>query len=336
MVLTVLTEGGVDSGFGHITRCISISKAFESNGVEVEFLVHGDSSVNKILENLNYKKVNWIKNFEKLKKLRSKSSIILLDSISVSREQIIKISSLKLPIIHIDDEKHQNTINNGFILDWTVNLDSKKIFPIKKDNVVYLLGPKFTPLREEFYQKKTFLIKKKITQIMVTFGGSDVKNMSPIVLENLVNYYPEVRKKVIIGDGYQNFSSIEKNVDKNTELIFGASAKKIFDTMNNSDLAVASGGQTLYELARVGVPTLAIIMVDNALFDTNGWQKVGFLKNIGWHDDQYLMDNLRTSIEDLKDISIRKLMSENGKKIMENNGAKLIADIVIRKLHENF
>ena len=163
-----------------------------------------------------------------------------------------------------------------------------------------------------------------------------IRDRSPIVLENLVNYYPEVRKKVIIGDGYQNFSSIEKNVDKNTELIFGASAKKIFDTMNNSDLAVASGGQTLYELARVGVPTLAIIMVDNALFDTNGWQKVGFLKNIGWHDDQYLMDNLRTSIEDLKDISIRKLMSENGKKIMENNGAKLIADIVIRKLHENF
>lgn len=336
MILTVLTEGGIDAGFGHITRCISISNAFELKGFKVEFMVYGDSSVNKVLEKFNYKKVDWIKDFKKLKKIINKSSLILLDSISASRDQISRISSLEVPIIHIDDEKHHNIINNGFILDWTINLDPKKIFPTKKDNVDYLLGSEFTPLREDFYQKNTFSTKKEINQIMVTFGGSDVKNMTPKILENLINYYPEIRKKIIIGDGFQNLSSIEKNVDRNTELIFGASAKKIFDTMNESDLAVASGGQTLYELARVGLPTLAIIIVDNALFDTNGWHEVGFLRNIGWHNDQYLMDNLKTSIEDLEDFSVRKLMSENGQKRMQNNGAKLIANNIMRKLHESF
>ena len=36
MKVFILTEGGKDIGFGHITRCISLSEAFEEKGIYPE------------------------------------------------------------------------------------------------------------------------------------------------------------------------------------------------------------------------------------------------------------------------------------------------------------
>ena len=212
MLLTILTEGGYNLGFGHITRCISISHAFQLKGVEVKFLVNGDKSVDKILRGVNYKSINWIKDFEKTKSLIIDSSIILIDSITISSDQVLKISNLNIPVIHIDDEKQHNIINNGFILDWTVKRDYESKFTIIKHGVEYLLGSKYTPLRQDFYKEDIYILNQNIRKIMLAFGGSDVKNITPRVLKTLVDNYPNIKKEVIIGGGFRNLTIIEENI----------------------------------------------------------------------------------------------------------------------------
>ena len=50
MKVVIVTEGGKDIGFGHITRCISLYQAFEERGIIPEFIVSGDTTVASLLK----------------------------------------------------------------------------------------------------------------------------------------------------------------------------------------------------------------------------------------------------------------------------------------------
>jgi len=326
--LTVLTEGGRVFGFGHITRCISISKHFEDFGVMVEFIVDGDDSILPILENQSLILMNWLDKKPLLQKLQE-SSFVLIDSLRISNDQIDDIQKLDTVIIYIDDEKRQNFLEKGFVLDWTILVDKKNYFLPKKENVTYLLGSKYTPLREAFAGSNRILINSEIKRVFISFGGSDVRNLTAKVLEFLSKNFPSLKKIVVIGDGFTNTKSIKLFQDKNTTLIYNAHAEEMSSLMNNSDIAISSGGQTLYELVSLGVPTIAILLVENARDDTEGWTKVGSIDYIGNFDDEDLLQKLLVSMKMLKKQENRQKM-QNSSNFMGLNGGKLILDAVMK------
>ena len=167
---------------------------------------------------------------------------------------------------------------------------------------------------------------------MVTFGGADIRNLAPSVLQTLVTHFPTIEKNIVIGNAFRNIDEIKKHADKNTRLVFNASSKTMINLMQTNDLAIASGGQTLYELARIGIPAIAILLVDNAKDDTDGWDKVGSIKNIGWWDSNNLSDDLVTAIKALKDKNTRQTMQNKAKHYINPNGAKLLVAKIIDKI----
>ena len=50
-------------------------------------------------------------------------------------------------------------------------------YPLK-DGVTYFLGIGYMPLRREFWDVPAKEIKKSIENIMVTFGGNDIRNLT--------------------------------------------------------------------------------------------------------------------------------------------------------------
>ena len=331
--ILILTEGGKESGLGHITRCVSICNEFHLKGISPIFLVHGDDSVKSSLKGFEYHLVNWIEDFYETKVLIQSSLIVLIDSMQISRAEIINISDLNTHTIHIDDEKQYNIINNGFILDWTINRADGFSLGNRKTGVTYLVGSEFTPLRPEFYNSPQYVVKKTMKSMLITFGGSDVRNITPNVLKLLIDKFPNIEKKVVIGSGCKSIESIYKIADENTRITFDAAASDMVQNMHESDLAIASGGQTLYELAMIGTPTISITLVRNAIDDNIGWNKVGFLKNIGWYSDKNLIENLDKEINKLQDYEQRKKMSKIGQFFMTGNGAKLIVKRVLKEIN---
>ena len=56
----------------------------------------------------------------------------------------------------------------------------------------------------------------------------------------------------------------------------------------NVDLAISASGQTLYELACIGVPTIAIGIIDNQKNNIKNWINQGFIEYAGcWNDESY-------------------------------------------------
>ena len=44
----ILTEGGKNIGFGHITRCTSIYEAFDEIDIPPQFIVNGDGDIENL------------------------------------------------------------------------------------------------------------------------------------------------------------------------------------------------------------------------------------------------------------------------------------------------
>ena len=102
--------------------------------------------------------------------------------------------------------------------------------------------------------------------------------------------------------------------------------------MQESDLAIASGGQTLYELAKIGTPTIAILLVENAKDDTLSWAEVGSIAYIGWWNDKKLIKNLGYKINLLKSKKKRRQMQDCANEYINPNGAKLLVSSIIKAL----
>ena len=96
--------------------------------------------------------------------------------------------------------------------------------------------------------------------------------------------------------------------------------------MLESDVAISAGGQTLYELARVGVPTIGICVAENQLGNLKGWGKAGFLEYAGWYKKSDLMKELKRSLEYLEDASVRKSKSKAGKEFIDGKGGFRVID----------
>ena len=329
--MSILCDGGQELGFGHITRCISIAQAFLKHGYKSEFIVNGDNSIASILAHESYSLSHWQEDKELLKKLE-KSSLILIDSMQISNSKLSEIEASNIPVIYLDDEKRHNILNKGFVVDWTVLSDKKWDLLQKKKEITYLLGSSYTPLREEFTKAQKTRINKEIQSILVTFGGADVRNLTPKVLKQLTKKFPDIQKNIIIGDGFDNKALIEEVQDDHTKLFNHVDATKMIELMQKSDLAIASGGQTLYELAYIGTPTIAILVVENAKDDTEGWASVGSLKNIGWYNEPHLLENLSTTIDSLQNENVRVKMQESAKEYIRCDGAAHLVNSILKDL----
>jgi len=331
-ILTIITEGGKEFGFGHITRCLSISKIFEQNNFKIQFIVKGDDSVSSLIRSYTYDIFNWQNKKTILLTKIKNSTLILVDSMLIENSQLLNLEQSNIPIIFIDDEKRRNILTKGFVIDWTVLSEKNDYFNPKKEKVTYLLGSKYTPLRDEFKDATLNNIQDNINTIMITFGGADIRNLSPTILENLNIILPNCKKNIVIGNGFSNIKDIEKYKDNNTNFIHNANTSKMIELMQECDLAIASGGQTLYELTRIGTPTIAILLVENAKDDTLGWERVGSIKNIGWWDDKNLILNLENNLKLLEDKQERIKMQNSTKQYINPNGAKLLVNSILEKL----
>ncbi|MDI6723954.1 MAG: UDP-2,4-diacetamido-2,4,6-trideoxy-beta-L-altropyranose hydrolase [Methanobacterium sp.] len=322
MKVLIITEGSSKIGFGHVTRCTSLYQAFSEKEASVHFIVNGDSKIQSILQNTDYAIFNWLEDSERLFKLLKDFDIVIIDSYLADEAFYQKLSKSVPLAAYIDDNNRINypegIVINGSILAERIN------YPLT-DRVDYLLGSQYIPLRREFWSVPEKTIKTDIKSIMLTFGGDDLRNLTPDILKLLIRYHPDLNKKIVIGRGFKNKSEIEKLKDDKTELIYYPDAQGMLKTMLESDIAISAGGQTLYELARVGLPSISIGVAYNQTHNVKNWEKIGFIDFAGFWDSENLHESILEKLDLLLDKKIRIKKCRIGRKFVDGKGAIKIA-----------
>ncbi|PIW80831.1 MAG: UDP-2,4-diacetamido-2,4,6-trideoxy-beta-L-altropyranose hydrolase [Candidatus Omnitrophica bacterium CG_4_8_14_3_um_filter_43_15] len=328
MKVLIFTEGGNGIGLGHIMRCMAICEAFKEKNVMSKFIVNADSSVKDALKFKGYKIMNWFKG-PCAENLARGADIAIIDSYLANLDFYKRISKTAKLCAYLDDNKRID-YPKGIVINGS--LAAGRLSYPKRKGVVYLLGTEYTPLRKAFWDIPKKSIRKKAQDIMITFGGDDARGMTLKVLKRLVDDFPGLHKKVIISSGFKNADVISNGKYKNTSFKYNLSARKMLKAMLDSDIAVSAGGQTLYELAKVGVPTVAVGVADNQLHNIKYWDKAGFVEYAGCGRDASVLDKISKGVEKFLPYKQRELSSKNGNRLMNFVGPRNIFDELISQL----
>ena len=136
----------------------------------------------------------------------------------------------------------------------------------------------------------------------VIMGGTDVHGLTYPLVKQISISFPEIRIYAVLGPGTPDLPECPKGVKVYRELDAGQ-LKEVF---LQSDLVVSAGGQTLFELAALRVPTIAIKVADNQEEDLTGLMTLGFLDKIFCWNASSLSEEIMEKIRFLRSADSRK------------------------------
>jgi UDP-2,4-diacetamido-2,4,6-trideoxy-beta-L-altropyranose hydrolase len=331
MKVFIITEGNSKIGFGHISRCISLSQAFNEQNINPYFIINGDETIKNVIDPRNLYLFDWIKENTKLYNLINEADITIIDSYSFSDLIAKKISKIVKLSVYIDDN---NRINypKGIVVNSSIH--AKNLKYINNPEICYLLGTEYSMLRKEFWDPSTKEINKQIETILITLGINDIRNIIPKLLKILNEKFPNLQKKIIVGKCFRNIDKLDYSPNKNCTLLFSLDANEMKDAMLSSDIAITAGGQTSYELLSLGVPSLIIAVADNQVQSVEEFNKLGLACYAGWWENNDLFDNILRFIENLKNVEVRQKIIKKGEKYIKPDGARKIINIILNQFKE--
>ncbi len=326
MKISIITEGFSETGYGHITRCLSLHQAFEERFIHPTLYINGDDNVESLIQGSNHKVFNWATHPTKLMGEIKNSDVIIIDSYLAGKDFYDNISKHGKVSLFIDDNLRLD-YPDGIILNGTINAETFSYK--KKPGRDFLLDAKYIPLRKEFWKTENRKFNRDLSSVLVTFGATDIKNLTLPILKSLQESFPTIKKNVVIGSGFINKKEVETLSDNSTELFYSPPASLMYDLMMTSDIAISASGQTIYELASTGTPSIAIAVAENQKNNIHEWKRKGFLLNTIFHHDANFIRKIIEQIQVLQSITVRKKLSGIGMKNVDGKGSIRVSNYLI-------
>ena len=203
------------------------------------------------------------------------------------------------------------------------------IYPEKHSVPSHYFGQDFFILRDEFILADEKIVKEKIQNILITFGGVDPKNYTEKVVRTINEYCnrENITITVIAGFGYANYDSIKhyKNV------IIKRNISNISDYMLDADLIFTSAGRTVYEVASIGTPAIVLGQNEREMTHFFASSKYGFSNlGLGYNvTDEEIMNEFIRLVESFEVREhMSSLMKKQDLKLGRKRVHKLIQDLI--------
>lgn len=309
--VVIFTEGGDNIGFGHITRCSALYEELVGRDIKTIFVVYGNN-IDEILERKEYINIDW-KNIEFLKDFLKKDDYIIIDSYLANLEIYSFISNNTKKCMYIDDN-NRIKYPKGIILNPVLyeDLEYKTTNPI-------LRGKDYIIVRKEFL-KKTEPLKKE-TDVLITLGGTDIRNLTPKLIKILQEINSNFNIAIVIGKAFDNKKEIEALKTDKISLFYNISAIEMRNLILKSKFVICGCGQSINEMLILKANFLPILIADNQLNDYKFIVKNKFINQIITFNDLKLIE-----------IEINSRINKNKKIYFKlNNGVKKIIDFLMKK-----
>lgn len=327
----IFTEGSQKTGMGHVTRCLSLCQAFNLRGIYPTFVVNGDMKIDSLMSGQEYEIYDWSAHNADLSQLLCDTDVVIIDSYEADFDTYKTASELVEVPVFIDDYKRHD-YPRGLIINVALNADHLH-YP-QKDGIRYLLGNQYILLRREFWDVSDRVERDLIDNFLLIFGGADHGGMMTKTIELLRRCWPNSVKNVVVGPAFKDVGCLKNIADKKTHLYFAPSASCVKEIMANCDIAISAAGQTLYELARIGVPTIAVTVAENQKNNIEAWLKTGYILYAGWSKDPKIIQEIEKNIQCLKSLQERQRISKGARALVDGLGAIRVIDEIFSILNE--
>jgi len=319
-------------GIGHLMRCKTLADALHDEAVQCHFAVkeiHSDTA-------LSPHSVHYLENEENFLSLIEAGDYqaVVIDHYDYSSDRLQQIKNLTRCLIVLDDECNRGNLYADIILN-SVSLAAQLPYQKYAPQAELLLGSDYVLLRKEFIHCHLTDFTDR-ENIVVTFGGSDMNNLTLPVLKKLTKTelikYPIVvvtgascQKVEVISRFCVEHSIEHRHNESHMETIF-AQAK----------FAISAAGSTVYELAKCGVPTVFSVIADNQWLsmldhEQRGWCTKVDCRRVDHRKHSHIDEIIDKACKMLKDPEL-SLMSAQARRLVDGNGAHNAAKYIEKRI----
>ena len=279
--VAIYVNGNNKRGLGHIYRALEIADEFYTK----PDIYYDINQTNVKMFGFTTHNLIGVNGFgELLSKLQEKEyNLLINDVLTTSIDYMIAIKKT-LPnakIVNFEDDgegiyKAEPEFN---ALYQQSNLSNVKV------------GEKYYIVSKLFMFYHPIDIKENVRTIFISFGGADPQNYSDRMLNIISNKkkYEKLHFIVVLGRAKNNVEALMNyNKYDNIDVLFDV--KNMPDLMSKCDIGITSRGRTGYELAVLGIPTIAMAQNERE-------EKHGFVNNdngftyLGLNPSDYIIES---------------------------------------------
>ena len=335
IVILCLTQP--KKGYGNLSRCLYLAESLRKNKSKISFIIDYNKSV---INELKKRKFDFIikPNFKRtstetkfiLDYLHNNEFSTIMIDMRERGEIISKFLSKNNCKTILFDDAWCNNVYVDILFNGT-NVKSYHNYKKINKNSKLFLNTKYWIVDEKFnqYRKKSSEIKqKKNYHIVVSMGGSDPNNLTTSVVK-AISVIKTIKITIIIGPLFSHLSELKSVISGNNRIKLINSTNTIWKDLSRADVVISNGGNTLFELAALSVPTLCIPAFQHEIKYTNAFMSKNFSINLGFK--QKNPTKINTSLlKLLEDMPLRKKMCFSGKKIVDGKGLSRVVKIILK------
>jgi len=333
--IIIRADGSRDIGLGHIMRCLTLADGLKHKKPDADIMFISKYEDGRgILKSRDYKVVDTeADEVLQIKRLADREALLITDFLDTDNAYISRIKgTTDIRVIAIDNNTRLKVIDADAVVNANV-FDEGEIKSIGSTR--YYLGPKYVILRKEFdtAHKEGKELRDKVQRILVLSGGGDFAGGNLILnsIEALEKIHEGIHINVIVGPTFPYRDELNKLLSKTTrpfDVSFAPS--NLIELMKNADIAITAAGIVLYELASLGIPSIAVPQITpNTNHQEDIAENFGKCRaciNLGKNPNNEQLYEATTML--MRDLSLRTQLSANGKALVDGRGLERAMTII--------
>lgn len=330
-------DSGPQIGMGHLQRCLSLAAALHQSGTGCTFLSNGERYIRKHILDQGFEILEFLDllpgSDEDLKSVLKVAadghySAVVIDSYHVGKNYLEQLRLADLLVVAIDD-----LARYPFPCQLVVNGATQAPslpYCTSSGDTKFLLGSQYALLRPEFWNVSHRTTSETVRNILITLGGADYHNLMPKLLAMVDDLPGTFTVTAIVGPFFPNREEVKAVASSCRRVVrLAETPESVRTLMLEADLAISAGGQTLYELASIGTPTVAVAVAPNQAGNLQALAAKGVIHVAGAASDATLLGAVESALRRLLGSHVAQAtMSVAGPRLVDGRGAIRVAEVM--------
>ena len=258
-----------------------------------------------------------------------KADYIIVDNYAIDETWERRLRPFVKKIFVIDDLANRKH-DCDFLLDQTYGIENtNKYIDLVPSKCVRFFGTSYSLLKSDYrkLRKEIDLIRYKVQNVMVFFGGSDDTGETVKVLKAIkYGKFNQYHFIVIVGESNPKKDFVKACCENLDNVEFHCQVENMEHYISISDIALASAGVNTWERCILGLPSIITMTADNQHEIVHQMREKSAAIILGSYESINCEDYIRV-LNDIDNIDIVSL-SKNAASLMEKDGIDYLLKVI--------
>jgi UDP-2,4-diacetamido-2,4,6-trideoxy-beta-L-altropyranose hydrolase len=313
-----IVAAGAAAGLGHIRRSVAVARMLRERSVASRFLVEGPADACRVASSHGLEADCWSGDAASAAShARTGNGVFVVDSYAWTSAAVATLRSRHAGRLVVFDDLGDRWLTADMVVNGGAGADrlGYGAMPVGRR----LLGTRYLMLQPEFAAAAAPGVRDRVARVLILGGGGAASGGIVDLARIAAQAYPAAEVAGVVGP----FAEVPQS---SAGVTWYRDPPNLVELMRSADIAVSSAGQTMYELAAIGVPTVAVAAADNQVPGAEGMARSGAIRYAGLSSGEACHRRLFDLLVELGPAAGRQQQRDAARALVDGRGASRVAD----------